>query len=103
LENKGAKEWNFIISKISSFIEQFRFVNDNVLIFIPLNNDGNRLLPRTLRTPPEDRSRVLKFWFDFSSPWSYLGWSQLERIQRDAGPGLKIVLKPFLLGALFRE
>jgi 2-hydroxychromene-2-carboxylate isomerase len=54
------------------------------------------------RTPPEDRVRRLKFWFDFSSPWSYLAYSQLERIQREAGPGLRIELKPFLLGALFK-
>lgn len=62
-----------------------------------------RLHPRCLRTPAEARSRTLKFWFDFSSPWAFLGWSQLERLQRDAGPGLKIVYKPFLLGALFKE
>ncbi|KAK4048212.1 hypothetical protein OIV83_004917 [Microbotryomycetes sp. JL201] len=61
-----------------------------------------RFHPRCLRTPPENRVRHLKFWFDFSSPWAYLGWTQLERIQRDAGPGLKIELKPFLLGALFK-
>ncbi|KAL8277401.1 hypothetical protein RQP46_010241 [Phenoliferia psychrophenolica] len=61
-----------------------------------------RLHPRCLRTPPEDRIRKLTFWFDFSSPWAYLGWTQLERLQRESGPGLKIELKPFLLGALFR-
>ncbi|KAK4057300.1 hypothetical protein OIO90_001797 [Microbotryomycetes sp. JL221] len=61
-----------------------------------------RFHPRCLRTPPENRARHLKFWFDFSSPWAYLAWTQLERIQRDAGPGLTIELKPFLLGALFK-
>lgn len=31
-----------------------------------------RLHPRCLRSPPEDRARTLKFWFDFSckSPWT---------------------------------
>lgn len=62
-----------------------------------------RFHPRCLRTPPEDRARNLKFWFDFSSPWSYLAWTQLERLQRDAGAGLTIELKPFLLGGLFKE
>lgn len=62
-----------------------------------------RFHPRCLRTPPEDRVRKLAFWFDFSSPWAYLAWSQLERLQRDAGSGLKIELKPFLLGALFKQ
>lgn len=62
-----------------------------------------RFHPRCLRTPPEDRARTLKFWFDFSSPWSYLAWTQLERLRRDAGPGLVIELRPFLLGGLFRS
>ncbi|KAM0750379.1 thioredoxin-like protein [Meredithblackwellia eburnea MCA 4105] len=62
-----------------------------------------RLHPRCLRTPPEDRVRRLKFWFDFSSPWAYLGYTQLTRLQRESGSGLIIELKPFLLGALFRE
>ncbi|SCZ90306.1 BZ3500_MvSof-1268-A1-R1_Chr9g10785 [Microbotryum saponariae] len=61
-----------------------------------------RLHPRCLRTGRESRKRQLKFWFDFSSPWSYLAWSQLERIQRESGPGLTIELVPFLLGALFK-
>ncbi|SCV70047.1 BQ2448_1441 [Microbotryum intermedium] len=61
-----------------------------------------RLHPRCLRTGRESRKRHLKFWFDFSSPWSYLAWSQLERIQRESGPGLTIELVPFLLGALFK-
>ncbi|XP_014551101.1 hypothetical protein COCVIDRAFT_31302 [Bipolaris victoriae FI3] len=45
----------------------------------------------------------LEFWFDFSSPWAFLGYTQLARLQRTFGPGLEIVLKPFLLGILFRE
>jgi 2-hydroxychromene-2-carboxylate isomerase len=45
----------------------------------------------------------LEFWFDFSSPWAFLGYTQLSRLQRTFGPGLEIVLKPFLLGILFRE
>ena len=42
-------------------------------------------------------------WFDFSSPWSYFGWTQLERLQSELGGNLTINLRPFLLGALFRE
>lgn len=84
-----------------------------------------RLLPRCLRTAPENRPRRMTFWYDFSSPWAYLGWyvcslstrtvamlvlrsfflfvrTQLERLQREAGDSLKIELKPFLLGALFK-
>ncbi|KAF1939846.1 thioredoxin-like protein [Clathrospora elynae] len=45
----------------------------------------------------------LEFWFDFSSPWAFLGYTQLARLQRTFGPSLEIVMKPFLLGILFRE
>ena len=71
----------------------------------PLEKISNleRLLPRCLRTPPEDRSRTLIFWGDFSSPYSALAWSQMERIKRDTGDSLKIVFKPILVGGLFRS
>ncbi|KAJ4308228.1 hypothetical protein N0V94_009444 [Neodidymelliopsis sp. IMI 364377] len=45
----------------------------------------------------------LEFWYDFSSPWAFLGYTQLARLQRTFGPNLEIILKPFLLGILFRE
>ena len=45
----------------------------------------------------------LEFWYDFSSPWAYLGYTQLGRLQRTYGSNLEIVMKPFLLGILFRE
>lgn len=45
----------------------------------------------------------LEFWYDFSSPWAFLGYTQLARLQRTFGESLEIVMKPFLLGILFRE
>lgn len=45
----------------------------------------------------------LEFWYDFSSPWAFLGYKQLARLQRTYGPNLEVVMKPFLLGILFRE
>jgi 2-hydroxychromene-2-carboxylate isomerase len=45
----------------------------------------------------------LEFWYDFSSPWAFLGYTQLARLQRTFGKNLEIVMKPFLLGILFRE
>ena len=59
---------------------------------IPLSDSPTHLKPKTR----------LEFWFDFSSPWAFLGYTQLARLQRQF-PGLEIVLKPFLLGILFRE
>lgn len=65
------------------------------------------LLPRVVhsnRLSSTSKPAVkLEFWFDFSSPWAFLGYTQLARLQRTFGPGLEIVLKPFLLGILFRE
>ncbi|KAL1593925.1 hypothetical protein SLS60_010658 [Paraconiothyrium brasiliense] len=61
------------------------------------------LVPRCL---PDRRisSRVrVDFWYDFSSPWAFLGWTQLERLKRTFGDNLEIQMKPFLLGVLFRE
>lgn len=39
-------------------------------------------------------------WFDYASPFAYLGSTQIERVARGAG-GV-VVFRPFLLGALFR-
>jgi 2-hydroxychromene-2-carboxylate isomerase len=45
----------------------------------------------------------LEFWYDFSSPWAFLGWTQLESLKKMFDSGLEIEMKPILLGALFRE
>ncbi|ETN41601.1 uncharacterized protein HMPREF1541_03537 [Cyphellophora europaea CBS 101466] len=62
-----------------------------------------RSVPVTKRAVPDGEEVKLEFWYDFSSPWAFLGWTQLARVQRACGPRLKIVMKPFLLGILFRE
>lgn len=63
------------------------------------------LMPRCIpyNTPKLTHKVKLEFWYDFSSPWAFLGYTQLARLQRTFGTNLEIVLKPFLLGALFRE
>jgi len=45
--------------------------------------------------------RRLKFWYDVASPWSYIGYTQLEKLQRDTG--CHIECKPIFLGMLFKE
>lgn len=67
----------------------------------------NGLLPRCVRSPPvvdnaAEKTVRLEFWYDFSSPWAYIGWTQLERIKREAGSSLEVVMVPMLLGALFK-
>ncbi|KAF2650509.1 protein disulfide [Lophiostoma macrostomum CBS 122681] len=61
------------------------------------------LVPRCTTTNRLSWRVRVDFWYDFSSPWAFLGWTQLPRLQRMFGEKLEIVLKPFLLGILFRE
>lgn len=46
----------------------------------------------------KDEKVKLQFWYDFSSPWAFLGWTQLERLKRQFGERLQVEMKPFLLG-----
>jgi 2-hydroxychromene-2-carboxylate isomerase len=43
---------------------------------------------------------TLEFWYDFSSPFSYLASTQIERVAASAGAAL--AWRPFLLGGLFK-
>jgi 2-hydroxychromene-2-carboxylate isomerase len=40
----------------------------------------------------------VEFFYDFSSPWAFLGYTQLDRLKRQFGERLQIDMKPFLLG-----
>jgi 2-hydroxychromene-2-carboxylate isomerase len=44
--------------------------------------------------------KEVAFYFDFSSPFAYLGSTQIEAVA--ARTGAKVVYRPFLLGALFK-
>ena len=46
-------------------------------------------------------SGTVDFWFDFSSPFAYLGSTQIEEVARRAGATLR--WRPMLLGALFKQ
>lgn len=45
--------------------------------------------------------RVLQFWFDFGSPYSYLAAVRIQALAHDAG--VAVEWRPFLLGAIFKE
>lgn len=45
-------------------------------------------------------SKTLEFFYDHSSPYSYLASTQLDALQRRTGA--EIVWRPFLLGAVFK-
>ena len=50
--------------------------------------------------PPLDDSLTLDFWYDFSSPFAYLGATQIEKVARRCGATLR--WRPLLLGAAFK-
>lgn len=45
----------------------------------------------------------VKFYFDFSSPWSYIGSTQIEQSIQKTNSNATIEYIPILLGALFKE
>ncbi|HKE18686.1 MAG TPA: 2-hydroxychromene-2-carboxylate isomerase [Kofleriaceae bacterium] len=48
-----------------------------------------------------DASPVIQFWYDFSSPWSYLASTQIVALA--ARTGARIDWRPMLLGAVFKD
>jgi len=60
----------------------------------------NVTLPRLCNSRPLTLLRQkFRFFFDFSSPWSFLGWTQLHRLTALGD----VELIPILLGALFKQ
>jgi len=45
--------------------------------------------------------RELEFFFDFSSPWTYMAFTRIEDICD--GTGARLIWKPFYVAAVFRE
>jgi 2-hydroxychromene-2-carboxylate isomerase len=43
----------------------------------------------------------IEFWYDFSSPWTYLASTQVESVVQRAGG--KLIWRPMLLGAVFKQ
>jgi len=60
---------------------------------------GPRATQPTAPGPVEGRE--VEFFHDFSSPFSYLASTQIERVAAETGA--KVVYRPMLLGAIFRE
>jgi 2-hydroxychromene-2-carboxylate isomerase len=42
----------------------------------------------------------IEFWFDFGSNYSYLSMMRIRRVAQDAG--VRVTLKPFMLGPIFK-
>jgi len=82
------------------FIEGKMFWGQDRLDFVAKALGAERHLapasPARINPPTE-----VEAWFDYSSPFAYLGMTQIERVARAAGA--TVSLQPFLLGGLFRE
>lgn len=77
-------------------IDRFPFVN-------MLLRDGSMTSsPKLLLSPtsykPISHNNEIEFYFDFASPWSFLGYMRLSEFKPYAD---KIIFKPVVLGALF--
>ena len=51
--------------------------------------------------PPSEPGRTVEFWYDFASPYAYLGSTQIEQVAARARG--EVMWRPFLLGGLFRD
>lgn len=63
-------------------------------------------VPERLLSPPATGGRKarLTFFFDYSSPWSYLGCCRLDALLRSVSPvEVSVEWVPILLGALFKS
>ncbi len=84
------------------FVDGELFWGQDRLDFVEEALGGTPPMPvRTESTPAEPRASSFEFWYDFSSPFAYLGATQVERLA--ARSRVEVVWRPFLLGALFRS
>eukprot|EP01084_Bolivina_argentea_P186507 321479_1 len=60
-----------------------------------LSSPKMRLLSNTI---PNAAQNEIEFWFDFASPWSFLGYMRMNELNNFAQ---KIIYKPVVLGAIF--
>jgi 2-hydroxychromene-2-carboxylate isomerase len=45
-------------------------------------------------------ARTVEFFFDYGSPWSYIGYTQLPKLEAESAA--TVVLRPMLLGGVFK-
>lgn len=54
--------------------------------------------------PPQPSASCLTFYFDYSSPWTYLACEQLQGMIDSVSPvNVKLEWVPVLLGAIFKK
>eukprot|EP01084_Bolivina_argentea_P089607 161652_1 len=104
ITRNAAKQFNvfttptIIINKTDLFIGMDRLANveqalNTKSMCIPISRIKYNILPNI-------KTNTLEFYFDFSSPWAYIGYCRLYELK---GFVNNIIYKPILLGALFRD
>eukprot|EP00127_Corallochytrium_limacisporum_P001726 Clim_evm63s77 gene=Clim_evmTU63s77 len=87
-------------------LDYFCFGQDRMHFVERALGNSKAVMPRRITGSVKSSAPVkLTFWYDFSSPWSYLGSTQFERMVdnvRAQGANVQVEYVPFLLGALFR-
>ena len=87
----------------SFFVKEKLYFGTDRLFFVEreLTSTGN---PERLALPPCQGVANLTFFFDYSSPWSFLAMERLKDTVSSVFPvNVKIEWVPILLGALFKE
>lgn len=60
--------------------------------------------PERLMSPQEGGTAHLTFFFDYSSPWAYVGCMRLQHVLESVAPvRVEVEWVPILLGALFKQ
>lgn len=92
----------------SMWVNNRLYFGSDRLFFVEheLGNLGAK--PHQLMTKPSKPSlkKKLKFYFDFSSPWTFLGYQQIPKMLesvRGKGVDVEIEYIPILLGGLFKS
>jgi 2-hydroxychromene-2-carboxylate isomerase len=62
---------------------------------------GSGAPPPPVMPAPTASGRTVEFWYDLSSPFAYLGSTQIERVCERYGATVR--WRPMLLGAMFRD
>jgi len=96
----------FYITNPSKKLTDAMFFGTDRLHFVqqalgnPRDTGAPLTLPRvSVSKSPTTPRKPFRFFFDFSSPWSFLGWTQLHRLTSLGD----VELVPILLGALFKH
>jgi 2-hydroxychromene-2-carboxylate isomerase len=91
----GQDRLNFVEAALTSISTGVPLEQIDLLKFYPRCSVENKSKDNNKKV------RTLKFWFEISSQFSYIAYTQLEWIKKQANCEVKIEYMPILLGGLF--